>query len=310
MRIAVAFVVCHLVGRAYRDQALSWFTRFLGVKPAQLDQMNAGFSKAELFLVPFFAGSNIVAVLTGVHRTAPARLVVLLTIGIAGRLVLFWYLAHAFEEPLEDIVGWLQRYQWWFIIGSIVVVVLVNVRNFRRGAGSLTVRAMIRPMAEITLRGNPIHTVGELPAVGSPAPAFTLTGSDLADVTLGDFAGKTLVLNIFPSLDTGVCAASVRAFNEKAGGRDDVNVLNVSADLPFAQGRFCGAEGIEGVSNASSSAAATSAPPTASRSPTARWPACCRGPSSSIDADGNVAYTEQVPEIAQEPDYDAALAAL
>ena len=135
VRIGAAFVVCHLVGRAYREQALSWFTRFLGIKPAQLDQMNAGFSTAELFLIPFFAGSNIVAVLTGVHRTTPARLVVLLTIGIAGRLILFWYLAHAFEEPLEDTVGWLQRYQWWFIIGSIVLVVLVNVRNLRRGAG-------------------------------------------------------------------------------------------------------------------------------------------------------------------------------
>ena len=76
-------------------------------------------------------------------------------------------------------------------------------------------------MAEITLRGNPIHTVGELPAVGSPAPAFTLTGGDLSDVTAGDFAGKSVVLNIFPSIDTGVCAASVRAFNEKAAGRDD-----------------------------------------------------------------------------------------
>ena len=135
VRIAVAFVVCHLVGRAYRDQALSWFTRFLGVKPAQLDQMNNGFSTAELFLVPFFAGSNIVAVLTGIHRTAPVRLVALLTIGIAGRLILFWFLAQAFEEPLEDAVGWLQRYQWWFIIGSVVVVVLANARNFRRGAG-------------------------------------------------------------------------------------------------------------------------------------------------------------------------------
>ena len=106
-------------------------------------------------------------------------------------------------------------------------------------------------MAEITLRGNPIHTVGDLPAVGSPAPAFTLTGGDLADVTAGDFAGKSLVLNIFPSIDTGVCAASVRAFNEKAGGRDDAAVLNVSADLPFAQTRFCGAEGIENVTSAS-----------------------------------------------------------
>ena len=156
-------------------------------------------------------------------------------------------------------------------------------------------------MAEITFRGNPIHTVGELPAVGSPAPAFTLVGGNLADVTLGDFAGKTLVLNIFPSIDTGVCQASVRAFNEKAGGRDDVTVLNVSADLPFAQGRFCGAEGIEGVTNG------VDVPQRLRRRlrrDDGRGPA--GRPASRavvvVDADGNVAYTEQVPEIGQEPE--------
>lgn len=136
LRIAAAFVVCHLVGRAYRDQALHWFTRYLGVKPAQLDQLNEGFSKAEIVLIPFFSGSNIVAVLTGVHRTPPAKLAALLTVGIAGRLVLFWFLSKAFEEQLTDIVSWLQRYQWWLIGASLLVVVLVNVRNFRRGAGS------------------------------------------------------------------------------------------------------------------------------------------------------------------------------
>ncbi len=164
-------------------------------------------------------------------------------------------------------------------------------------------------MAEITLRGNPIHTVGELPAVGSSAPAFTLTGGNLADVRLEDFGGKKLVLNIFPSLDTSVCAASVRAFNQKAGGRDDVTVLNVSADLPFAQSRFCGAEGIEGVTNAS-----------AFRSDfgTTYGVTITDGPMSGllsravvvVDPDGTVTYTEQVPEIGQEPNYDAALAAL
>jgi hypothetical protein len=136
LRIAVAFVVCHLVGLAYREQALHWFTRYLGVRPAQLDQLNAGFSKAEIGLVPFFAGSNIVAVLTGVHRTRPAKLAVLLAVGIAGRLVLFWFLSKAFEDQLTDIVSWLQRYQWWLIGASLIAVVLVNVRNFRRGAGS------------------------------------------------------------------------------------------------------------------------------------------------------------------------------
>lgn len=164
-------------------------------------------------------------------------------------------------------------------------------------------------MAEITFRGNPIHTAGELPAVGSPAPAFTVTGPDLSDITLDDFRGQQLVLNIFPSVDTGVCAASVRAFNEKAGGREGVTVLNVSADLPFAQARFCGAEGIDGVKNGSAfrSDFGETYGVTMTEGP-------LRGLLSRavvvVDADGKVAYTEQVPEIAQEPNYDAALAAL
>ena len=164
-------------------------------------------------------------------------------------------------------------------------------------------------MAQITLRGNPIHTVGDLPAVGSSAPEFTLTGGNLADVTPGDFAGKTLILNIFPSIDTGVCAASVRAFNEKAGGRENTAVLNVSADLPFAQSRFCGAEGIENVTSASTFR---------SDFGDAYGVTITDGPMAGllsravvvVGPDGNVAYTQQVPEIGQEPDYDAALAAL
>jgi hypothetical protein len=134
LRIAAAFVVCHLVGRAYRDQALSWFTRFLGVRRSQLDSMAAGFSKAEIGLIPFFAGSNIVAVLTGVHRTRPAKLATLLAIGIAGRLVLMWYLSKAFEDQLLDVLSFFNRYQWWLLAASILVVVLANFRNFRRGA--------------------------------------------------------------------------------------------------------------------------------------------------------------------------------
>jgi thiol peroxidase len=164
-------------------------------------------------------------------------------------------------------------------------------------------------MAEITLRGNPIHTVGELPAAGSPAPAFTLTGGNLGDVTAADFAGKTLVLNILPSIDTGVCAASVRAFNEKAGSRDDAAVLNVSADLPFAQSRFCGAEGIENVTSASTfrSSFGQDYGVTISDGPMA---GLMSRAVVVVDPDGTVTYTEQVPEIAQEPDYDAALAAI
>ena len=164
-------------------------------------------------------------------------------------------------------------------------------------------------MAEITFRGNPLHTVGELPAVGSPAPGFTLTGLDLSDVTVGDFAGKNLVLNIFPSIDTAVCATSVRTFNERAAALDNTTVLNVSADLPFAMGRFCGAEGIENVQSAS-----------AFRSDfgDTYGVRITEGPLAGlmsravvvVKGDGVVSYVEQVPEIGQEPDYDSALAAL
>ncbi len=135
-RIALAFVVCHLIGRAYRDQALSWFTRYLGVTREALNVYNRNFSKAEIGLIPFFAGSNIVAVLTGIHRTPPARLAVLLGVGIAGRLALMWWLAKTFEEPLLDVLDFLQRYQWWALGVSVVLVLLINARNFRRGAGS------------------------------------------------------------------------------------------------------------------------------------------------------------------------------
>jgi thioredoxin-dependent peroxiredoxin len=158
-------------------------------------------------------------------------------------------------------------------------------------------------MAEITFRGNPIHTVGDLPAVGSPAPQFTVTGSDLSDVSLGDFAGQNLVLSIFPSVDTQVCATSVRTFNERA------TVLNVSADLPFALGRFCGAEGIENVKTASTFR---------SDFGDTYGVKIGDGPLSGlmsravlvVNGDGVITYSEQVPEIGQEPDYDSALAAL
>ncbi len=164
-------------------------------------------------------------------------------------------------------------------------------------------------MAEITLRGNPIHTVGALPAVGGPAPAYSLTGTDLNSVASDDFAGSAVVLNIFPSIDTPTCATSVRTFNQRAAERDGVNVLCVSADLPFAQGRFCGAEGIENVKAASvfRSSFGTDFGVTMSDGPLAGLLARAV---VVIGADGNVAYTELVSEIAQEPDYDAALAAL
>lgn len=164
-------------------------------------------------------------------------------------------------------------------------------------------------MAQITFKGSPIHTIGELPAKGSPAPDFTLVKQDLSETSLADYKGKKLVLNIFPSIDTGVCATSVRTFNEKAAGLTNTVVLCISMDLPFAQARFCGAEGITNVVTAS-----------AFRSVFGDHYGVilADGPLAGllsravvvVDEAGKVIYAEQVPEIAQEPDYDAALAAL
>ena len=134
-RIAAAFVVCHLIGRAYAATALGWFTKYLGVTPEALEQFDRGFDRAEWVIVPFFAGSNLVAALSGIHRTPPARLAVLLGVGVLGRLALIWWLAQIFQDELEDVVGVLQRYSWWLVGVSVVLVVLVNVRNYRRGAG-------------------------------------------------------------------------------------------------------------------------------------------------------------------------------
>lgn len=158
------------------------------------------------------------------------------------------------------------------------------------------------------MRGNPINTVGDLPAVGAPAPAFTLTGTDLGAVTNEQFSGKALLLNIFPSVDTPVCAASVRTFNERAAA-SGISVLCVSNDLPFAQSRFCGAEDIENVTTASGFRDSFGQD---------YGITIADGPFAGllgravvvIGADGNVTYAELVPEIATEPNYDAALAAL
>lgn len=134
VRVATAFVVCHMIGRAYAATALQWFVKYLGVTPEALEQFNRAFEKAEWVIVPVFAGSNLVAALSGIHRTAPARLAVLLTVGVLGRLALIWWLAQIFEEELEDFVGVLQRYSWWLVGISIVAVVLVNMRNYRKGS--------------------------------------------------------------------------------------------------------------------------------------------------------------------------------
>lgn len=164
-------------------------------------------------------------------------------------------------------------------------------------------------MATTKLGEHTVHTVGELPEVGSTAPAYAVTGADLAEVTSGDLAGGRVVLNIFPSVDTGVCAASVRTFNQLAAGLENTTVLCVSKDLPFALRRFCGAEGIEDVVTASAFRSdfgddfGVTLADGGFRGLLARAVVV-------VDADGSVLHTELVPAIGQEPDYDAAVAAL
>jgi len=164
-------------------------------------------------------------------------------------------------------------------------------------------------MAEVTLGGNPVHTSGDLPAVGAPAPSFSLVGNDLGEVANSDFEGKNLVINIFPSIDTPTCATSVRTFNERAAGLDDTAVLCVSADLPFAQSRFCGAEGIDNVSSGSTfrSSFGDDFGVTLTDGPLTGVLARAV---VVVGADGTVKHTELVSEIANEPDYDAALGAI
>jgi thiol peroxidase len=165
-------------------------------------------------------------------------------------------------------------------------------------------------MATITLGGNPIHTAGELPKIGTKIADFKLTKIDLSVATLNDFAGKKLVLNIFPSIDTGTCAASVRKFNESAGGLENTNVLCISRDLPFAQKRFCGAEGLENVITLSDFQNGEFGKVNGLE--------IIDGPMLGlhsrvvivVDENGIVTHTEQVAEIANEPDYEAALAVL
>ena len=165
-------------------------------------------------------------------------------------------------------------------------------------------------MATITLKGNPIETSGTLPAIGAPPPAFNLTRTDLSSCTQDDFSGKTIVLNIFPSVDTSVCAASVRRFNAEAILQKDTVVLCISADLPFAHKRFCEADGLDNV-----------IPLSVFRSPSFGLDygvTITTGPLAGllaraiviINPDGKVIYTEQVPEIGQEPDYHKALSVL
>ncbi|GAB3458088.1 thiol peroxidase [Insolitispirillum peregrinum] len=165
-------------------------------------------------------------------------------------------------------------------------------------------------MASITLKGNPVSTVGDLPAVGTAAPDFRLTRTDLSEVTLADLAGKTVILSVFPSVDTPTCATSVRTFNAKAAALPNTVVLCASADLPFAHKRFCGAEGLDAVVSASD---------LRDKGFGARYGlTIAAGPLEGllaravlvIGADGVVRHAQLVSEIADEPDYAAALAAI
>lgn len=162
-------------------------------------------------------------------------------------------------------------------------------------------------MATTALGDTPVHTVGDLPAVGTAAPSVNLVGADFSAVTLPE--GKRAVLNIFPSIDTGVCAASVRKFNELAAGLDNTAVINVSQDLPPALNRFCGAEGIENV-QVGSGFRSTFGEDYGVRMTDGKLEGLFARSVVVLDADGSVIYTELVPQIAQEPDYDAAIAAL
>ena len=165
-------------------------------------------------------------------------------------------------------------------------------------------------MASITLGGNPIHTSGELPKIGSKLADFKLVKNDLSIASLADFAGTKLVLNIFPSIDTGTCATSVRKFNESASKLNNTKVLCISRDLPFAQKRFCGAEGIENVINLSDFRDGSFGKDNGLEIVDSVLSGLHSRAIIVVDTDGTVLYTEQVPEIADEPNYDAALAAL
>jgi thiol peroxidase len=164
-------------------------------------------------------------------------------------------------------------------------------------------------MATITLKGNPIHTSGELPAVGAKAPDFVLTRGDMHDVSLKDFAGKRKILNIVPSLDTPVCATSTRKFNESAGKVPNAVVLVVSNDLPFAQKRFCTTEGLANVVPVSELRTRDFGKDYGVRITDGALGGVLSRAVVVIDENDHVVYTEQVPEIAQEPDYEKALAA-
>ncbi|RXG15742.1 thiol peroxidase (atypical 2-Cys peroxiredoxin) [Leeuwenhoekiella aestuarii] len=165
-------------------------------------------------------------------------------------------------------------------------------------------------MATITLGGNPTHTNGVLPKVGTPAPDFKLAATDLTQVSLEDYKGKRVVMNIFPSVDTGVCAASVRHFNKEASALKDTAVLCISRDLPFAQARFCGAEGLDNVATLSDFKDGSFGKEYGLEIADGAFAGLHSRVVLVLDADHTLIYSEQVPEIGQEPNYEAALSSL
>lgn len=165
-------------------------------------------------------------------------------------------------------------------------------------------------MAQLTFKGNPIHTSGDLPAVGQPAPDFKLVANDLKDLTLADFAGKKKLLNIVPSLDTSVCALSTRKFNDHAKAHPDTVILVISADLPFAQKRFCGNEGLSNVVTLSMMRSRKFAKDYGVLLEDGPLAGLTARAIVVLDENNLIRYSELIPEIAQEPDYNAALAAL
>jgi thiol peroxidase len=165
-------------------------------------------------------------------------------------------------------------------------------------------------MAKILLKGEPIETIGELPALNSMAPGFNLTKTDLSDASLSDFKGRRIILNIFPSIDTNVCAASARRFNEELNKLDNTVVFCISADLPFAHSRFCEAEGLKNIIPLSVFRSANFGKDYGVTIKTSPIRGLLSRAIVVIDEEGKVIYTEQVPEIAQEPDYAAALKAV
>ncbi len=165
-------------------------------------------------------------------------------------------------------------------------------------------------MSTVTLGGNPVHTNATLPAVGSVAPQFQLVGNDLADVSLQDFKGQRVILNIFPSIDTATCATSVRTFNKMANDLENTKVLCISRDLPFAQKRFCGSEGLENVVNLSDFRDGSFGDNYGLTLTDSALKGLHARAIVVVDENGVVSHTELVSEIANEPNYEAALKAL